>query len=479
MGNCQSDDAYEGDDCNSDESQLLVGTLLGELGIKSLLDRPDGRDLQCMWQTIAMEESANNSEHSNGGGGTTQDGTPSRLGHDELVHGTFLSANACSDYLQALSTKYGDGSWKSNWDCKTTLANAQQARRSTLRDRFRSSTLMKMFSESRRNLFSASIVSQNETTQLPVSTELLSSQKIRFEDVRRKIWDEPQIRNITPSTILYIQNKFLQKIQQGHSDGEQSDDTNRELNRIEAVDLSNEILDDLGSMLPPRMRKMVTVQIKAKKYRWDISSIDFITFLVIVGKVYERYSPSHDDGLYWRYNKKAAKQHILPAKVDTIRSFAPSRANTQAEILICGEAVLTAMLNTIKSARVEIMISFWEFCLTLPAIRNAELGNTAWLDADIDIEEKANADDAIARSRTLLPIIKAKASSGVKTYIIMNDVTIAWPLVDYAVKVLSQIDNVYIIRHPDWTVFTDTHHQKFVVADRNIAVLGGVDWTVA
>ena len=26
---------------------------------------------------------------------------------------------------------------------------------------------------------------------------------------------------------------------------------------------------------------------------------------------------------------------------------------------------------------------------------------------------------------------------------------------------------------------TDTHHQKFVVADRNIAVLEGVDWTVA
>ena len=125
------------------------------------------------------------------------------------------------------------------------------------------------------------------------------------------------------------------------------------------------------------------------------------------------------------------------------------------------------------------MISFWEFCLTLPAVRSAQLGNNAWLDADVDIEEKANVDEVIARSRTLLPIIKAKVSTGVKTYIILNDVTIAWPLVDFAVKVLSPIDNVYIIRHPDWTVFTDTHHQKFVVADRNIAVLEGVDWTVA
>ena len=44
---------------------------------------------------------------------------------------------------------------------------------------------------------------------------------------------------------------FLQKIQQRHSDDEQPDDTNRELNRIEAVDLANTIFDDLGSMLPP------------------------------------------------------------------------------------------------------------------------------------------------------------------------------------------------------------------------------------
>ena len=218
-----------------------------------------------------------------------------------------------------------------------------------------------MFSESRRNLFSASIISQNDISQpqLPISTELLSSKRIRFEDVRHLIWDEPQVRNITPSTILHIQYKFLQKIQQRHSDGEQPDDTNRELNRIEAVDLASNIFDDLGSMLPPRIRKKVTVHIKAKTRnisRWEISSINFITFLMIVGVEYERFSPSHDDGLYWRYNKKAAKHHILPTKVDTIRSFAPARANTQAEILICGEAVLTAMLNTIKSAKEEIMI---------------------------------------------------------------------------------------------------------------------------
>ena len=64
----------EGDDYNYDESHLLLfGTLQGELDIKSLLDRPNGRDLQCMWQTIAMKESKNeNSEHSNG---ATQDGT--------------------------------------------------------------------------------------------------------------------------------------------------------------------------------------------------------------------------------------------------------------------------------------------------------------------------------------------------------------------------------------------------------------------
>ena len=128
------------------------------------------------------------------------------------------------------------------------------------------------------------------------------------------------------------------------------------------------------------------------------------------------------------------------------------------------------------------MISFWEFCLTLPAVRSAQLGNNAWLDADVDIEEKANVDEVIARSRTLLPIIKAKVSTGVKTYIILNDVTIAWPLVDFAVKVLSPIDNVYIIRvirTGQYSRTTDTHHQKFVVADRNIAVLEGVDWTVA
>ena len=66
MGNCRSQDDSNGKRNNvqqptgvesedEQEASLLSGTLLGELGVKTLLDRPDGRELQYLWQTFAAE----------------------------------------------------------------------------------------------------------------------------------------------------------------------------------------------------------------------------------------------------------------------------------------------------------------------------------------------------------------------------------------------------------------------------------------
>jgi len=635
--NDDDDDENNEDNNNEDipnETRLLAGTLLGELGVKSLLDRPDGRELQQLWHIFVNDNDdgdgdGDGSDDSGAGGGdrsvhedeNKHDQSNAQRDDASEVYGSVLSSKACAQFLQAISLRCGDRSWQSRWEraypppsaaaaplpvlpsttdliCRNKQSTSEtpnmeecdvlsssetnpnvgwsrirtkmlvrrsegvRRRRNSegLLTRRRSTNTVRhaMFHKSKyggATTSSATVTATNDAQPLPISSQILLGEAsanrkktgITFEEVRTKIWDEPKLDGIAPSTILFLQNLFLRRILLVSSPPKRNTTTTttalppkpenagnnnniltrkkRLLTKEEAIDLANEILNGIDGFPPSRKKRIETYLVKSADNATagyisnnaninngskaigvgttSESTIDFVTFLKIVGYEWERYSPRHDDGLYWRHHQhhrrtnklKLLQFHItggsgngsgiLPVECPVIHSFAPPRANTPTEILNCGESILTAMLNAIKSANSEIMMTFWEFCLTLPAVRNANLGNDAWIDDDFGTGDGGNDNDAddggvfVARSKTLLPILKAKAAAGVKTYIILNDVTIAWALVDYAIKVLSGHENIHIVRHPDWTIVSETHHQKFVVVDRSIAVLGGVDWTVA
>eukprot|EP00562_Extubocellulus_spinifer_P025482 CAMPEP_0178674996 /NCGR_PEP_ID=MMETSP0698-20121128/35158_1 /TAXON_ID=265572 /ORGANISM="Extubocellulus spinifer, Strain CCMP396" /LENGTH=188 /DNA_ID=CAMNT_0020319161 /DNA_START=86 /DNA_END=650 /DNA_ORIENTATION=- len=114
MGNCRSQD--DGDDEGSnelppagvvdsedeEEAILLSGTLLGELGVKTLLDRPEvesfsifGRPLPRNMGKMAMAVI-----------------TITMCLFGGNTYGTMLSSEGCAEFLRSISVKYGDGSWE-------------------------------------------------------------------------------------------------------------------------------------------------------------------------------------------------------------------------------------------------------------------------------------------------------------------------------------------------------------------------------
>jgi len=432
------------------------------------------------------------------------------------TYGTMLSSEGCAEFLRSISVKYGDGSWEcdlplpvsspdSPQDASVTAVrhSSKPIRRQRRKMQRRMGKVRKIVdvARSRRNIFykasrdamapsappSAADEAQPQSfaTLLPISAQILACDRVQFEVVRSRIWDEPNIKGVSsPATVLYLQNRYLRRLNDAWSEntrGNTSCAGRTLLTKKDAISLAVEVMrmeqySDAEAV--PSYQEKETVYALSNEAAKQGGYIGFLSFLRVVGPVYGRYAPSHDEGLKSRLRAISAK-NVLPVECPVINSFAPPRPNTRAEILNCGQAVLTAMLNAVKSAKKEIMMSWWEFCLTLPAVRGEELGNEAWIDDNTTTSGCDSAEDVVARSKSLPPILKAKASEGVKTYIILNDVTVGWPLVDYAVKTLSRHDNIYVIRHPDWTVVSDTHHQKFVVVDRAIAILGGVDWTVA
>ena len=406
------------------------------------------------------------------------------------IYQTALSAEGCADFLRAISVKYGDGSWEcelprpvsppdSPQDASATAVRLSRKPKRGQRRRMprRMGKVGKIVAvaRSRRSIFykaardamatsappSAADEAQSQSfaTLLPISAQILACERVQFEDARSKIWDEPKVKGVSnPATVLYLQNRYLRKLNDVWSENTSGDTSfvgRTSLTKKDAINLAVEVMkmeqySDAEAVPAFKEKEAINNFSREAGGAKQGGHIGFLSFLRVVGPVYETYAPSHDDGLKSRRISVSAKS-VLPIECHVINSFAPPRPNTPAEILNCGQAVLTAMLNTIKSAKKEIMMSWWEFCLTLPAVRGEELGNQAWIDDD-STTDSDNAEDVVARSRSLPTLLKAKAAEGVKTYIILNDVTICWPLVDHAVKSLSSHDNIYVIRHPDWTV---------------------------
>lgn len=285
----------------------------------------------------------------------------------------------------------------------------------------------------------------------------LPADDVEFEVLRARLWDAPE-GGVDGACIFRLLGAF--RAATGAAEA-------KVLPAAQAAAVADKLLASNRCAPPERLavREAFATAIASE------GDVDFSQFLAVVGRIYNDTVPSPRTGLLID-----ASIRDLPLD-GVVRSGYEERAATPAELLLCGAEAMSAMLTEIKGARSEIMMSWWEFCAWLPVIRGAR---------GVDAYEAQRADGSWPRSwedsGTLPPVLKAKAESGVKIYILLyNAVDLVMPsapVVEHTIEYLEKLhSNIRVVSSPGLFPVSVSHHQKFVVVDRSVAVLGGVDWT--
>ncbi|PRP80093.1 hypothetical protein PROFUN_12247 [Planoprotostelium fungivorum] len=138
-------------------------------------------------------------------------------------------------------------------------------------------------------------------------------------------------------------------------------------------------------------------------------------------------------------------------------SYAPIRENVYAESLVDGENAFRSMREALELAKESIFITDWWIIPELYLLR----------------DHPASVDNRLDR------ILARKASQGVKVYIMV------WNETNIATKLASAVSRrklealcpgmIFVIRHPTFTPFEWSHHQKTMVIDQEIGFVGGLD----
>lgn len=345
-----------------------------------------------------------------------------RLFHDHDVdRNDALDVMEVHLFLQAVSSMYGDGSWGKAGDSPA----AKKKRR-------------------------------------PSHALLGNKDVLSWDEVRSALWDAP-VFGVPSPVVLLFREEFRKRLPH--------DGSTNALTRVEASKLARRLLasahvakDDAIAVSKhlldaPTVSAVTMRNGKASSAASEGNSVTLEDFVASVGPAYSALSPSHNAFV-------GLEEDIdgdLPLGAN-IRSFAPVRDGTPVEILNCGEAIMRSILHAVDEATTEICMSWFDFVYDLPAVRNESLGSNAWSNP----------------YGTLPSFLQQKASKGVKVYILLwNSLDIVMPtapLVEHAIRNLGKHPNISVIAHPGLNVWTYTHHQKFVVVDRRVAIVGGLDW---
>jgi len=338
-------------------------------------------------------------------------------------HNDVLDVMEVHLFLQAVSTAYGDGSWGKTGGSPSSKRNH------------------------------------------PPSHALLGHKNVlTWDEVRSALWDGP-VFGVPSPVVLLFREEFRKRLPK---DGRTS-----ALTRVEASKLARRLLmsahvatDDAHAVSKhllnaPSASGMANGN--ASSAASEGNRVTLEDFVASVGPAYFAMSPNHNAFV-------GLEEDIdgdLPLGMGTkIRSFSPARDGTSVEILNCGEAIMRSILHAVDEATTEICMSWFDFVYDLPAVRSESLGANAWSNT----------------SGTLPFLLHQKASKGVKVYILLwNSLDIVMPtapLVEHAIRNLGKLHpNITVVSHPGLNVWTHTHHQKFVVVDRRVAIVGGLDWT--
>ena len=388
MGNCKSKSSVDANGLGPTKKlpPFTPSTdLFLELGVP-LINRPTPDELLCLWH-----------EH-------------------DLDHNDVLDVMELYIFLQAISSRWGDGSWGQAGDGTSTSNGGSSLRLSGSKP-------------------SHSLLGKNAS--------------VTWEEARAALWDTP-VFGVPSPIVLLFQRAFKTRCTDGST----------ALTRVEASKLARQLLS--SAHVPKKEAVMISKQLldtTATKTGPQGNHVTLNDFVAICGPPYAELSPSHNAFV----GLDDEPQGDLPLGT-RIRSFAPVRDGTPVEILNCGEAIMSAMLNAVDNATTEIMMSWWEFCPDLPVVRSESLGANAWNNSNC----------------TLPPLLKQKADKGVKVYIllwnIIDVVLPTAPMVEHAMESLGRLHpNITVISHPGLNIWTHTHHQKFMVVDRKVAIVGGLD----
>ena len=80
-------------------------------------------------------------------------------------------------------------------------------------------------------------------------------------------------------------------------------------------------------------------------------------------------------------------------------------------------------------------------------------------------------------------MLKQKAEDGVKIYILLfNIIDHLMPsadMIEHTIECLQGLhENIRVVASPGWFPIMWSQHQKFICVDRQVAIVGGIDWTM-
>lgn len=147
-------------------------------------------------------------------------------------------------------------------------------------------------------------------------------------------------------------------------------------------------------------------------------------------------------------------------KVHNFGSFAPRRRFNLCDLLTRGESYFRVVYDLIKAAKYEVMITGWFVSPEFPLIRP--------LNTKLDVDQ----------SSLYYILGEAARERGVVVYILIykefsgslyNDS-------EHTKETLEKIHpNIKVIAHPKSILFFWSHHEKMVIVDRKVVLIGGLD----
>lgn len=164
-------------------------------------------------------------------------------------------------------------------------------------------------------------------------------------------------------------------------------------------------------------------------------------------------------GLYALWSITKAFMSSTFAVKHRFHSFAPPRMRNDVEFFIDGEGYFNKLHDLIKEAETDIMICGWFISPEMPLkrpIRNY-----------LEYEE-SRLDNLLAE----------RANKGVKIYILVyKEVTVTMynDSLHCKNRLESLSKNIRVIRHPATLVSYWSHHEKMVIVDRRVVMMGGLD----
>lgn len=167
-------------------------------------------------------------------------------------------------------------------------------------------------------------------------------------------------------------------------------------------------------------------------------------------------------------------------------SFSPKRKDNKVQFFSDGESYFEKVFDILRLAEHEIFICGWMISPEMPLKRpfNRDLSeNPRILDNRSDgfCDDKfAKENQELEQDSRLLRVLLSVAKRGVNVYIIVykefslkmfNDS-------EHATKILTNLHpRIKMLRHPDNIFSLWSHHEKAIVVDRSIAMVGGLDLT--